>query len=194
MAEEKNRVDEQINDTTQATASENVEGNATQGAEADATVDQNTPETNQIADLEAQLAAMEDKFLRSQAEIANMHTRFKKEQETMLKYEGTKLAKAVIPAVDNLERALAVPAEGEAAEKLKTGVEMVLKTVNQALESNDIKAVGEVGEAFDPTCHQAIQSVPADEQHPADTIVNVLQKGYMLKDRVLRPAMVSVAQ
>lgn len=186
MAEEKTSVD------TQATVDENVEVNdQTETA-------QSTPEVDvkdkKIADLEAQLSAMEDKFLRSQAEIANMHTRFKKEQETMLKYEGLKLAKSIIPAVDNLERALDVPAEGEAAQKLKTGVEMVLKTVVQALDSNEIKSVGETGDVFDPNFHQAIQSVPADDEHPADTIVTVLQKGYVIKDRVIRPAMVSVAQ
>lgn len=189
MAEENTSVEEKVTNEAQANTADNVE---VEKAEA------NAPETDQKADqikeLQAQLASMEDKYLRSQAEIANMHTRFKKEQETMLKYEGSKLAKAVIPAVDNLERALDVPTEGEAAAKIKTGVEMVLKTVVQALESNEIKAVGMVGEEFNPNIHQAIQSVPADDDHPADTIVSVMQKGYVIKDRVLRPAMVSVAQ
>lgn len=182
MAEEKENV---VANDVDAQASDTIE------ASADDVVDM---ENTKITELEAQLAEMEDKFLRSQAEIANMHTRFKKEQETMLKYEGTKLAKAIIPAVDNLERALEVPADGEAAQKIKTGVEMVLKTIVQALDDNDIKVVGVAGETFDPNFHQAIQTVPADDDHPADTIVMVLQKGYVLKDRVIRPAMVSVAQ
>lgn len=188
MAEEKENV--VANDKAQSveTGAENAEAQTVENTDA---VD---AENAKVAELEVQLAEMEDKFLRSQAEIANMHTRFKKEQETMLKYEGTKLAKAIIPAVDNLERALEVPADGEAAEKIKTGVEMVLKTVIQALDDNDIKVVGVAGETFDPNFHQAIQTVPADDEHPADTIVMVLQKGYVLKDRVIRPAMVSVAQ
>jgi molecular chaperone GrpE len=69
---------------------------------------------------------------------------------------------------------------------------MVYKTLISALEEHDVKAVGEAGEAFDPNFHQAIQSVPADDDHPADTIATVLQKGYVLADRVVRPAMVSV--
>lgn len=185
MAEKSKNVDE---DLTNEETMQNVDD----GVESKEATD--TPNDDQIVELKEQLAAMEDKFIRSQAEIANMHTRFKKEQETLLKYEGSKLAKAVIPAVDNLERALEVQASGEAAEKLKTGVNMVLNTVVKALEENEIRSVGKVGDTFDPSIHQAIQSVTADDEHPVDTIVAVLQKGYVLKDRVLRPAMVSVAQ
>lgn len=147
---------------------------------------------DEITDLRQQLSDAEDKFLRSQAEMQNMQTRLVKEQAQALKYANQKLGLAVLPALDNLERALQVEADDEAAEQLKKGVEMVFTTLKQALVDNGIKEVGVVGETFDPNFAQAIQSVPADEAHPADTIASVMQKGYVLDDRVIRPAMVSV--
>ena len=147
-----------------------------------------------IAELEAKVNEVEDRYFRAQAEMDNMQKRFKKEREALLKYEGAKLAKSILPAIDNLERALLVEADDAASKQLKTGVEMVLKTLSQALKDNDIEVVGQVGDIFDPNYHQAIQSVEADNEHKTDTIVSVMQKGYVLKDRVIRPAMVSVAQ
>lgn len=150
-------------------------------------------EASQIADLEAKVAELEDKLLRSQAEIQNIQQRHAREVQNVHKYDGQKLAGAVLPAVDNLERALQVEADDTVTKQIKTGVEMTLKTLVQALADNGISATGEVGEAFDPTKHQAIQSV-ASEDVASDEIAAVLQKGYMIQDRVLRPAMVAVAK
>lgn len=150
-------------------------------------------EASRIADLEAKVAELEDKLLRSQAEIQNIQQRHARELQNVRKYDGQKLAGAVLPAVDNLERALQVEADDTVTKQIKTGVEMTLKTLVQALADNGISATGEVGEAFDPTKHQAIQSV-ASEDVASDEIAAVLQKGYMIQDRVLRPAMVAVAK
>ncbi len=157
-------------------------------------VDETAPESvaDEIADLKQQLSDADDKFLRAQAEMQNMQTRLAKEQAQALKYANQKLGLAVLPALDNLERALQVEADDDASEQLKKGVEMVFGTLKQALSDNGIKEVGQVGETFDPNYAQAIQSVPADDEHPADTIASVMQKGYMLEDRVIRPAMVAV--
>ena len=150
-------------------------------------------EASQIADLEAKVAELEDKLLRSQAEIQNIQQRHAREVQNVCKYDGQKLAGAVLPAVDNLERALQVEADDTVTKQIKTGVEMTLKTLVQALADNGISATGEVGEAFDPTKHQAIQSVESEDV-ASDEIAAVLQKGYMIQDRVLRPAMVAVAK
>lgn len=150
-------------------------------------------EASQITDLEAKVAELEDKLLRSQAEIQNIQQRHAREVQNVRKYDGQKLAGAVLPAVDNLERALQVEADDTVTKQIKTGVEMTLKTLVQALADNGISATGEVGEAFDPTKHQAIQSVES-EDIASDEIAAVLQKGYMIQDRVLRPAMVAVAK
>lgn len=143
---------------------------------------------------EAKAAEFEDKYLRAEAEIQNMHTRHQKEAASHEKYASQKLGTAVLPVVDNLERALAVPADGEAAQQLHKGVAMVLEHLQQALTDNNITPVGKVGEHFDPQYHQAVQTAPADADHPADTIYQVLQAGYCLKDRTIRPAMVIVAK
>ncbi|MCT8390070.1 nucleotide exchange factor GrpE [Leuconostoc holzapfelii] len=162
-------------------------------ADADALQAEATSEASQVAALEAKVAELEDKLLRSQAEIQNIQQRHAREVQNVRKYDGQKLAGAVLPAVDNLERALQVEADDAVTKQIKTGVEMTLKTLVQALTDNGISATGEVGEAFDPTKHQAIQSVDSEDV-ASDEIASVLQKGYMIQDRVLRPAMVAVAK
>lgn len=149
-----------------------------------------------IAELQTVNETLEDKYLRSEAEMANMTTRFKKEREQLLKYEGQDLAKEILPAIDNLQRALAseIASNDAGAQQLKKGVEMVIANLESALSRFEIVKIGALGEPFDPNVHQAVQTVPASEDQAADTIVQVFQEGYMLKDRVLRPAMVVVAQ
>ncbi|WP_261805513.1 nucleotide exchange factor GrpE [Lapidilactobacillus luobeiensis] len=148
----------------------------------------------QITDLNAKNEELQDKWLRSQAEIQNMHGRHEKERESQAKYAAQKLGTAVLPVVDNLERALAVAVTDESAQQLHKGVAMVLEHLQTALTDNGITEVGKVGEPFDPHFHQAVQTAPADADHPTDTIYQVLQKGYCLKDRTIRPAMVIVAK
>mgnify|MGYP001401703505 FL=1 len=151
------------------------------------------PKQIELNEALARVSSLEDQLLRSQAEIQNMQQRHAREIQNVHKYDGQKLASAVLPAVDNLERALLVESEDAVAQQIKTGVEMTLKTLVQALTDNGISATGEVGETFDPTKQQAIQSVDSDNVD-ADQIASVLQKGYILQDRVLRPAMVAVAK
>ncbi|MCH9267064.1 nucleotide exchange factor GrpE [Pediococcus acidilactici] len=153
---------------------------------------QATLDPAEIEKITAERDELSDKYIRAQAEIVNMRRRNEKEQASLLKYDGQKLAKAILPALDNLERALTV--EAEHSEQLLKGVEMVQKDLLKALKENDIAEIEADGQKFDPNLHQAVQTVPADDDHPADTVVKVFQKGYILKDRVLRPAMVVVAQ
>lgn len=146
---------------------------------------------DKLAELQKKYDAMEDSFLRSQAEIKNIQMRNQKEQANLLKYDGQSLAKDVLPVLDNLERALAAEATDES---LKKGVQMTYDHMKHALEDHGVKEIEAQGQAFDPTIHQAVQTVTVDGDQKADTVVQVFQKGYYLKDRVLRPAMVVVAQ
>ncbi|MHA5133227.1 nucleotide exchange factor GrpE [Oenococcus oeni] len=136
----------------------------------------------------------EDKFYRAEAEMQNMQQRFNKERASILKYEGQDLAKSILPALDNLERALSVSADDPASKKIQDGVELTYKSLSNALTDNGIVKIGRAGDQFDPNLHNAIQKTPIDdpEKQKEDTIAVVLQKGYQLHDRVLRPAMVSV--
>lgn len=147
----------------------------------------------ELEELKKQKSEFEDKYLRSQAEIQNMHQRFEKEQQQLLKYDGQKLAQSILPVIDNIERALQVEVSDENGEQLKKGIELTLSSLNKALEDNNVTEIVSENATFDPNIHQAIQTVPADDDHQANTVVTVLQKGYMLKDRVLRPSMVIVA-
>ena len=152
------------------------------------------PKDQEIKDLKQKNSDLEDNLLRTQAELQNMNKRHSKEVAGILKYDGQKLATEVLPVLDNLERALDVKADDDASKQLKKGIEMVHEHMVKALENNHVVAIDNSGEKFDPTLSQAVQTVPADDKHAKDTVVQVLQKGYKLEDRVLRPAMVVVAQ
>lgn len=160
----------------------------------DETVEEQTVEVSEVDELKEQLNEMEDKFLRASAEIANITNRNRNERETLQKYRSQDLAKKLLTSIDNLERALQAEATEEESINLKKGVEMVLESLRHALKEEGIEEISTTDAVFDPNLHQAVQTVPASEEHPADTIVDVLQKGYKLHDRVLRASMVVVAQ
>ncbi|RVU71566.1 MULTISPECIES: nucleotide exchange factor GrpE [Lactobacillus] len=148
----------------------------------------------QIKELEAKNKELEDKYLRSEAEIQNAQNRYSKERAQLIKYESQSLAKDVLPAMDNLERALGVKADDDASKQLKKGVEMTLESLVRSMKDHGIVEIEADGVKFDPTLHQAVQTVAAENDDQKDHVVQVLQKGYQYKDRTLRPAMVVVAQ
>ncbi|MCH3922616.1 nucleotide exchange factor GrpE [Limosilactobacillus sp.] len=148
----------------------------------------------QIKDLKQQLDDKDDKYLRAEAEIQNMTNRFNKERAQILKYDGQDLAKSVLPVLDNLKRALTIEVTDENGKQLKHGIQMVHDHLIAALKDHGITEIEALDKPFDPTLHQAVQTVPVQDDQKPDTVVQVLQAGYQLKDRVLRPAMVVVAQ
>lgn len=148
----------------------------------------------QLAELKKQIADKDDQFLRAEAEIQNMSKRFEKERSQMAKYDGQDLAKSILPVLDNLKRALAIDVTDENGKQLKKGIQMVHDHLDNALQDHGITEVYALGKQFDPNTQQAVQTVAVSGDQKPDTVVQVLQSGYMLKDRVLRPAMVVVAQ
>ena len=123
-----------------------------------------------------------------------MQARYAKERAQLIKYESQNLAKEVLPAMDNLERALAVKADDKAAKQLQKGVQMTLDSLVKSMKDQGITEIKAEGETFNPSLHQAVQTVAAENDEQKDRVVKVLQKGYQYKDRTLRPAMVVVAQ
>ena len=123
-----------------------------------------------------------------------MQAPYAKERAQLIKYESQSLAKEVLPAMDNLERALAVKADDEAAKQLQKGVQMTLDSLVKSMKDQGITEIKAEGETFDPFLHQAVQTIAAENDEQKDRVVKVLQKGYQYKDRTLRPAMVVVAQ
>ena len=160
----------------------------------DALEDTQVEEVSEVDELKIKLDEMEDKFLRVSAELANIVQRNRNERELIQRYRSQDLAKKLLPVIDNLERAIAAEVTDEQSNSLKKGVEMVLESLNVALKEEGIEEIPAKGEQFDPNIHQAVQIVPVSEGVEADTIVEVLQKGYKLQDRVLRASMVIVAQ
>lgn len=150
--------------------------------------------TKQVADLKDQLAKKDDQYLRSEAEIQNMTNHFKKERSDLLKYEGQDLIKEILPVLDNLKRALSIKVEDEQGKQLHDGIQMVHDHLEKALESQGVSEIAALNKPFDPTVHQAVSTTAVTGDQKPDTVVQVYQAGYQLKDRVLRPAMVVVAQ
>ena len=136
----------------------------------------------------------QDILLRSRAEIENLRRRTEQDVEKAHKFALEKFSKDILNTIDNLERALATPAnkEDESVKALFDGVELTLKELVSTVGRFGVEAVGVVGEAFNPDLHQAISMQPA-EGFESDQISVVLQKGYTLNGRVIRPAMVMVA-
>ena len=144
-----------------------------------------------LAEAEAKLAEMQDAFLRAKADAENIRRRAQEDIAKAHKFAVESFAEAMLPVKDSLEMALKI--ETPSIESLKEGVDMTLKQLSSAFEKNRLIEVNPVaGEKLDPMKHQAISMVAADQE--ANTIVTVLQKGYMIADRLLRPALVTVSQ
>jgi molecular chaperone GrpE len=145
----------------------------------------------QLSATEAKLAEMHDAFMRAKAEAENIRRRAQEDVSKAHKFAIESFAEAMVPVRDSLEMALKV--EAPTVESIKEGVEMTLKQLTTAFEKNRlVEVMPAQGEKLDPNKHQAVAVVPADQE--ANTVVSVLQKGYMIADRLLRPAIVTAAQ
>jgi molecular chaperone GrpE len=133
-----------------------------------------------------------DRLLRAQAELENYKKRVEREKSSLVKFGNEELIKAILPVVDNLERALDHP-PGENLDRLLEGVKITYNQLFQVLEKFGLTPIAAVGEPFDPGKHEAMMQVESADHEP-NTVVSELQKGYFLNDRLLRPAMVSVAR
>ncbi|MFC3388607.1 nucleotide exchange factor GrpE [Salinicoccus sesuvii] len=150
------------------------------------------PKDDEIAALKLQVEAEENKYLKLYAEFDNFKRRNRQEMELNNKYKHQKIVEDLLPIIDNLERALKIEGESEAFDSLLKGVEMVYNDLVNTLMKHDVKEIESTGHAFDPNFHQAVMTEASDE---ADgTILEEFQKGYMLKDRVIRPSMVKVSE
>lgn len=134
-----------------------------------------------------------DAVLRTRAEMDNLRKRQTRELENAHKYALDKIAMELLPVRDTLEMGVAAATEQADVTKIAEGTELTLKMLTQALEKFNIVEVDPVGEKFDPDLHQAISMQEATD-HPANTVISVMQKGYTLNERLLRPAMVVIAK
>ncbi len=146
--------------------------------------------TNEVSDLKAKNADLADQYLRAKAEAQNAMRRAEDEIAKARKFAVEGFADSLLPVLDSLEAGLAV--QEATVEQIREGAEATLQQLQSALSRNKVVAIAPAaGEKFDPAQHQAISMVPAEQ--PANTVVAVLQKGYLIAERVLRPALVTVA-
>lgn len=173
------------------------EARAQEDVQADAAQEQVETGTDLEARLEqARGEAQEnwDKLLRTQAELENQRRRHERDVENAHKYALERFSQALLPVKDSLEMGLSAMAEGvEQVEKLREGTELTLKMLADVMEKFGISEVDPAGEPFNPELHQAMAMQQSDAQAP-NTVLHVMQKGYLLNDRLIRPAMVVVAK
>ena len=144
-----------------------------------------------IAELEAKIAEQEALYLRLRADYDNLARRSRLDREAAEKYRAQSLLTDLLPVIDNLDRALLAEANVEEPSPLYKGVEMVYRQLIDATAREGLELIECVGQPFDPNVHQAVMQESDSEQQPG-VVLKELQKGYKLKDRVLRPSMVSV--
>ncbi|HCY9271623.1 TPA: nucleotide exchange factor GrpE [Staphylococcus aureus] len=204
--------DESVEKNTESTVEEtnvkqNIDGSVEQAEESkghlqdeaiEETSDENVieeidPKDQKINELQQLADENEEKYLRLYAEFENYKRRIQKENEINKTYQAQRVLTDILPAIDNIERALQIEGDDETFKSLQKGVQMVHESLINALKDNGLEVIKTEGEAFDPNIHQAV----VQDDNPdfeSGEITQELQKGYKLKDRVLRPSMVKVNQ
>ncbi|MGG4104689.1 nucleotide exchange factor GrpE [Paenibacillus lautus] len=199
--EHKNAVQDTVTEETMEETLENTPNSGESGsAEEAVNPEQEIPVTDSADDagsaelekLQAEVLEHQQRTLRVQADFDNFRRRTQKEKEDLGKYASSKLITELLPVIDNFERALQASEENPEFESFSKGVNMIFRQLESVLATEGLTAMKSVGEPFNPEYHQAIMQVESDE-YEEGIVVEEVQKGYMLKDKVLRPAMVKVS-
>ncbi|MBD1382089.1 nucleotide exchange factor GrpE [Metabacillus arenae] len=180
-AEEEREKDTSLNEEPEAADVQEVSENELEEAQA------------KIAELESKLEESDNRMVRLQADYENFKRRTRLDQEASQKYRAQSLITELLPALDNFERALQIETDDDKTQSVLQGVEMVYRQLLQAIQNEGVEAIEAVGQQFDPHLHQAVMQVE-DENFESNTVIEEFQKGYKLKDRVIRPTMVKVNQ
>ena len=146
----------------------------------------------EIESLKQQVETEENKYLKLYAEFENFKRRNRQEMETNNKYKHQGMVEDLLPIIDNFERALKIEGDSDSFNSLLKGVEMVYNDLVNTLMKHDVREIESVGQPFDPTYHQAVMTEASDEDD--GIVIEEFQKGYILKDRVIRSSMVKVSE
>ena len=172
-------------------AEEETEFADTETPEVDLSAEQEEETVDEAEELRKQLEAEQNKYLRLLADYDNFKRRTQIDKDLANKFRSQSLLSDILPVLDNFERALSLQTTSEESASVMKGVEMVQKSLIEAVSREGLEAIKAVGEPFDPNFHQAVMQEIDDSAEPG-TVLQELQKGYILKGRVLRPAMVKV--
>jgi molecular chaperone GrpE len=168
---------------------------APQAAEPQEAQPEQTPEPQEdprVAELIKQAEENYNRYLRAQADFDNYRRRTQKEKEELAQYASMKLVSQILPVLDNFERAFQASPDSEEVKSFMKGMDMIYRQLIQVLEAEGLRKMEPVGTPFDPEMHQAIMQVESEE-YGEGIVVEVVQNGYWLKEKVLRPAMVKVS-
>ena len=176
------KIDSQENNGTELNVEKNLENNS---------------ENNLENNLEKKIEELNDKLLRSLAENQNLRKIHEKEREDLIKYSSSSFAREILNLADNLERAFGLfkdnpKFKSDEFKDTMLGIELIEKELVNSFDKNGIKSFESVGKKFDPNFHQALNEVESEQED--GTVINEIQKGYMLNDRLLRPALVSISK
>lgn len=189
--ENKEQILEETMENTALNDNESKEAEPVEVAEGQEETAVNDETSEKIAELQAKLTEEENRYLRLRADFDNFRRRVQHDRESAEKYRAQNLLSDLLPVIDNFERALQVEVTSEDAVSLYKGIEMVYRSFIEATNKEGLEVIPAEGEAFDPNVHQAVMQ-ENDAEKESGIVLRELQKGYKLKDRVLRPTMVSV--
>lgn len=150
--------------------------------------------SNEEVDFEARVSELEEELQYAKAETVNIAQRAARDRSEIMKYGGTSLARRLIPALDHLSKALEATEVGEGTESVIAGVQLTLDGLRSSLESEGINEIKALGNDFDPTCMEAIATVPCPEGKNPGSVIEVIETGYRMHDRILRASKVVVAE
>jgi len=145
-------------------------------------------------DFEARVSELEEELQYAKAETVNIAQRAARDRSETLKYGGASLARRLIPALDHLSKALEATEVGEGTESVIAGVKLTLDGLRSSLEAEGINQIKALGNDFDPTCMEAIATVPCPEGKNPGSVIEVIETGYRMHDRILRASKVVVAE
>lgn len=187
---------EQNNDFVETVQDEQIDSNTNHEDVIESTPEEATEpqasEGNDVELLQKQLDEAQQKLLRVQADYDNFRRRTLKEKEELAKYASAKLVESLLPTVDNFDRAIAATSTNQDFDSLVKGLDMIFRQLMGTMDAEGLTVMNTVGEPFNPEFHQAVMTVETDE-YEEGIVVEELQKGYILKDKVIRPAMVKVS-
>jgi len=183
---------EEIKDATQADVSSEKKTTAEHKEKKGKKTKVSEDELSALRTKAAKLDELQDTFVRRVADFENAKKRLGREKEDFAKFANERIIAAFLPVLDNLDRALLHGSNTETVEGVLSGVELVKKQIMDVLQANGLEKIESVGKPFDPHFHEALGTV-ISEEHPEDTVVEEIQIGYMLKDKLLRPSWVRVS-
>ncbi|BBI34756.1 nucleotide exchange factor GrpE [Cohnella abietis] len=195
MSKKETKEQEIMNEQQEEILEEQANGsevNETSSEEVEHSAEVNGAENAVVAELQRQVDDNHSRYLRAQADFDNFRRRTVKEKEELTQYASLKVIGQLLPVLDNFQRALSAGTEVAEGESFAKGVDMIYRQLSQVLEAEGLKPMESIGQPFDPEHHQAIMQVESEE-YEEGIVVEVIQQGYWLKDKVIRPAMVKVS-